>query len=163
MDDSRLKYIARVRDLRAKLAFGEVMKRRHLEVRAERALEEARQRRRGHETRAARAGSWDSAAADSAAESSFRAEEAHHLMSYVTGARLQVREGIALIRRAELTRERAREIADDAHTEYRQAALRHEALRSRWQRGQKALRRKQLEREDESIAEEQVHRWKAGA
>jgi hypothetical protein len=154
MNDSRLKYVARVRDLRVKLALGEVMKRRHLEIRAELALEEARQRMTGHETQAARAGAW---------HSSFRAEEAHRLMSYVTGARLQVREDVALIRRAELTRERARETVGDAHAEYRQAALRHEALRSRWQRGQKALRRKQLEREDESIAEEQVHRWKAGA
>jgi hypothetical protein len=154
MNDSRLKYIARVRDLRVKLALGEVMKRRHMEIRAELALEKVRQRKVAHETQAARDGTW---------HSSFRAEEAHRLMSYVAGARLQVCEDIAQIRRAELTRERARETADDAHTEYRQAALRHEALRSRWQRGQKVLRRKQLEREDESIAEEQGHRWKTGA
>ena len=163
MNDSRLKYIARVRDLRVKLALGEVMKRRHLQTRAEMALVAARQRKVGHEAQAGRAYAWHSAAADNSPESSFRAEEAHRLMSFVTGARLQVREDIALIRRAELTRERARETADDAHTEYRQAALRHEALRSRWQRGQKVLRGKQLEREDESIAEDQVHRWKAGA
>jgi len=161
MNDSRLKYIARVRGLRVQLALGEVMKRRHLEVRAERMLEEARQRKVGHEAQAAQAGAWHLAAADHTVESSFRAEEAHRLMSYVTGARLQVREDIALIRRAELTRERARETSGDAHAEYRQAALRHEALRARCRRSQKALRSQQLEREDESIAEEQIHRWKA--
>src|SRR4051794_17777468 len=116
MNDSRLKYIARVRDLRAKLALGEVMKRRNVEIRAERALEEARQRKVAHETQAARGGTWHSAAADNAADNaadaSFRAEEAHRLMTYVAGVRLQVREDIALIRRAELTRERARETAD---------------------------------------------------
>lgn len=152
-DLDRLKYLARVRDLRAKLASGELSKRRRNQNRADIALNLVQQRRAEHEKRVRREFAWNE---------SFRAEETHHFMTYVAGARLQVKEDISLIRRAELARDRARETADDARADFRLALSKYQTLSARWRRDQRVLRHKELESEDEMIAAEQLGRWRAG-
>ena len=82
-DLDRLKYLARVRDLRAKLASGELSKRRRNQNRADIALNLVQQRRAEHEKRVRREFAWNE---------SFRAEDTHHFMMYVAGVRLQVKE-----------------------------------------------------------------------
>jgi hypothetical protein len=152
----RLRYMARVRDVRAKLASHEALQRRHTQACAELALEEVRRRRAENEQQAARTTSWNATESGGDVATHFRVEDAHRVLSYIAGARLRVRQDAGAIRRAELACERARSTADEARAEYKRAVMRHEALRSRWQRGLHSLQQQELEREDESLAEEQT-------
>jgi hypothetical protein len=155
----RLRYVARVRDLRAQLAGREALMRRQKQARAEAAVEEARRLLAEHEEQAARLAVWVSPETIGGRETSFSAADANLVLSYVAGVRLQLREDLAAIRRAELMRERARTGSDEARAEYRQAVLRKQHVESQRQRTLQTLRHKDVEREEESLADEQVGRW----
>jgi len=163
MDERRelehLRYLARIRDLRAQLAAREALMRQQKQSRAEAAVEEARRLHAEHEEQAARLGNWASTEAAGRDGTSFSAAHAHLLLSYVAGARLQVRADLATIRRAELMRARACTSSDEARAEYREAVVRQRNVESQRLRRLQTLRQKDLEREEETLADEQVRRW----
>jgi hypothetical protein len=156
-DLDRLQYMIRVREVRARLASRDALRRRQSEACAEDALEEVRRRRSEYEEQAVRTFTSRSGEPAAGGESAFRAEEAHRLLSYVAGARLQLLRQVASVRRAELARDRARSTADAARAELRRALFRQQSLASQSERRQQAFQLREREREDESLLEEQVH------
>jgi hypothetical protein len=161
MDDephhlARFHDMARAREVRAKLALSEASRLHQARARAEAELQDAHRRKTEHEEQAARIGTWvcDASAADSA---QFSAEDAHNLLNYVFGARLRVQEDIAAIRRAELACAKAQDVAEEAETKFRRAAVRHEVILAQWTRRVRSARHRKLERAEEALAEERVN------
>jgi len=153
---ARFHDMARVREVRAKLALSEASLQHQAQARAEADLQDARRRRIEHEEQAARVGAWAcDASADAAAQ--FNAEDAHNLLNYVLGARLRVQEDIASIRRAELACAKAQDSVEEAGAKFRRATLRHEAVLAQWNRKVRSMRHRKLERAEEALAEERVN------
>jgi hypothetical protein len=148
--DDRWRILARVRDLRARLASNEAARRRHIQARAQAALEQALRLQAHYEELAAQA----SAAASPGGQGQFSAAEAQVLLSYAVGARLRAQDAMGRVRRAQLVCQHATIAADEASESYRRAATRREAVVSRWQERLRIALRKERERQDETLVED---------
>lgn len=148
-----LREVLRIRELRARLAQSTALRTRQALTRAEALVVEAHRRKESHEQLAQHAAAMASVAVlDSG--TGVLAGEAHRLLEFAAGSRFKAREHIAVIRRAELVRERAQEEADESSNEYRRLAMRREAVSLQSQRRQRAALARQREREEEAHSEE---------
>lgn len=152
--DDRWRILIRVRDLRARLALNEVAQQRRAQARAQATLDEVRRRQAGYEAQAREASAALAAPGHDGSDATFSAAQAQVLLSYATLARLKAQEAAAPIRRAQVQCQRAQEAADEARTRYRHETDRHAALYSQWRTRSQVARRRQLEREDEVLADE---------
>lgn len=153
---SDLRALVRVRDLRAQLAQNEASRLLQVTAGAQAAVDEARRRQQLHVEQAAQASALATGQARGGGEARFLATEAHGLMDFAAGERFRAREAVALIRRAELVRERAKEASDAAGEEYRRLAMRRETVARQSDRRRRSALQRKLEREDETIVEEQA-------
>lgn len=150
---SDLREVLRVRELRARLAQHEALRTRQALARAEGMVVEVHRRKEAHEQLAEQAAAMASGTVDDSG-ARVLAGEAHRLLEFAMGARFKAREGVALIRRAELVRERAQEEAEVSGDEYRRLALRRETVSLQSRHRQRAMFVRQREREEETRSEE---------
>lgn len=153
---SDLRDLVRVRDLRAQLAQNEASRLLQVTASAAAAVEEARRRQELHVEQAAQASALAACGARGGGEAHFLAAEAHGLLDFAAGERFRARSAAALIRRAELARERAKEASDAASEEYRRLAMRRETIASEADRRRRTALRRKLESEEETLVEEQA-------
>lgn len=154
--DDKWRILTRVREVRTRLALNELMRERRTQARAQANLEQARQRKALLEQQALQASRLVAAVAEEMGEAHFDASQAQEILDYVAGARLQARQAIAPIRRAQLQCDRARKSVDEASARYRRESGRKETVNSHWQKMLRAARRLRLEREDTSGAEDRA-------
>ncbi|MGH8239424.1 MAG: hypothetical protein ACREXP_20740 [Steroidobacteraceae bacterium] len=150
---SDLRELVRVRELRERLAQNEASRLLEETAKAQAAVADARNHQELYIRQAAHASMLASGAAG---QSEFSAADAHWLLDSAAGARVKAREAVALIRRAELVRQRAQEASDAASREYRRLALRHETVARRSQQVRREQLRRKLDREEETLIEEQA-------
>lgn len=153
MDES-WRILARVRELRARLASNEAARRREVQARAQAALDQALRVQAHYQELALQASAAASLYATDNGEAGFSAAEAQVLLSYAIGARLRAQEAMGPVRRAQLVCQHAQAAAAEANESYRQAENRRETVISRWQERARAALRRARERQDESLVED---------
>ena len=153
--NDRWRIVARVRDLRARLASNEAAQHRQAQARPEATLEQTRRLQAHYERLAAQASSLAGSLHDvDRGEARFSASEAQILLAYAVAARRRAQEAMVPIRRAQLSCQRARAAADEAAEKCRRALVRREAVDSQWRESARAAERSKLERADEALAED---------
>lgn len=153
-----LRELLRVRALRSRLAQNEALRARHALARAASSAAEARRRKESYERLAEHASAMASGATHDSGEACLLAGETHRLLEFAAGTRFRAHESVALIRRAELVRERAQEESDASSAEYRRLALRRESVLSQSKRMQRTVSARQREREEEARDEDRAAR-----
>jgi hypothetical protein len=152
--DERWHTLARVRDLRARLASNEAARRDQIQARAQAALEQALRLRAHYEVLAEQAGAAASLYATDSGEVCFSAAEAQVLLNYAAGVRLKAQDAKGPVRRAQLVYQHTQAAAEEARENSRRAANRREAVVSRWQEHLRAGSRRDRERRDEMLVED---------
>jgi hypothetical protein len=152
--DERWRILARVRDLRARLASNEAARRHQIQARAQAALEQALRLQAHYEVLAEQASAAASLCAPDSGEARFSAAEAQVLLSYAVGVRLRAQDAMGPVRRAQLVCQHAQAAAEEARENHRRAANRREAVISRWQERLRAALRWERERQDEMLVED---------
>jgi hypothetical protein len=152
--DERLRILARVREVRVRLAATESTRRRLIEARAQAALEEVLRLRAHYENVIAQASIASSLCASHDDEARFGVAEAQSLLNYALSARLKAEEAVGSIRRAQLVCQHAEASADEARGSYLRATGRHEKVLSKWREHLMATRGRRYERQDETLIED---------
>jgi hypothetical protein len=154
--DECWRVLARIRDLRARLAQQEVLRQRQIQARARAVLQEAQHSQERYEQQSSQARALLAARVDPGSDTTVSAAEAQQLLSHVLGTRLRAQEAKTPIRRAELQCQRAREAVDEAGAQHRREVERREAVQSQWRSRVKVARRRAIEREDQTVSDEWV-------
>jgi hypothetical protein len=156
IDDWRI--LTRVRDLRAKLAFNEASQKLQIQSRALAAFEQSRRRQAQFSEQAAHAHILSSSLyAEDGGDLSFTAAQAQDYLSCALGARLKAQEAAIATLRAQLVYQRARDAAAEVREKYRRALARRETVASHHRRSSRIALRRQVDLEDESLAEERLN------
>jgi hypothetical protein len=150
--------LTRVRDLRAKLAFNEASQKLQIQSRALAAFEQSRRRQAQFSEQAARAHILSSSLYEKdEGDLTFTAGQAQDYLSCALGARLKAQEAAIATLRAQLVYQRARDAAADVREKYRRALARRETVASHHRRSSRIALRRQVEQEDETLAEERLN------
>jgi hypothetical protein len=156
--DDHWRTLTRVRDLRAKLAFNEASQKLQIQSRALSAVEQSRRRQAQFSEQAAQAHILSSSLyAEDGSDLTFTAAQAQDYLSCAHAARLKAQEAAIATLRAQLVYQRARDAAAEVREKYRRALARRETVASHHRRSSRIALRRQVEQEDETLAEERLN------